>query len=74
MMPTALDLALEIEKLSPAERVRMIDRVIRDTIKPDAEIEKLWVKEAMARWNAFARGEVEAVPYETVMARYRDKR
>ena len=73
-MPTALDLAQEIEKLSPAERVRMIDRVIRDTIKPDVEIEKIWIKEAMARWNAFARGEVEAVPYETVMARYRDKR
>lgn len=74
MMPTKLDLVLEIEKLPPAERVRMIDRVIRDTIKPDAEIEKIWVKEATARWNAFERGEVEPVPYETVMGRYRDKR
>jgi putative addiction module component (TIGR02574 family) len=74
MMPTTLDLVQEIEKLPPAERVRMIDRVIRDTIKPDAEIEKIWVKEAIARWNAFERGEVEAVPYDAVIARYRDKR
>jgi putative addiction module component (TIGR02574 family) len=73
-MPTALELVQEIEKLSPAERVRVIDMVIRDTIKPDVEIEKIWVKEAAARWDAFERGEVEAVPYESVMARYRDKR
>jgi putative addiction module component (TIGR02574 family) len=74
MMPTALELVQEIEKLSPAERVRVIDMVIRDTIKPDPEIEKVWVREATARWNAFERGGIEAVPYESVMARYRDKR
>ena len=73
-MSTSLDLIKEIEKLPPAERVRMIDRVIRDTIKPDAEIEKIWICEAVARWGAFERGEIAAVPYETVMARYRDKR
>jgi hypothetical protein len=74
MMSTALDLIKEIEKLPPAERVRMIDRVIRDTIKPDAEIEKIWICEAVARWSAFERGEIATVPYEAVMDRYRDKR
>lgn len=73
-MPTALELVQEIEKLSPAERVRVIDMVIRDTIKPDAEIEKVWVREAAARWNAFERDEAETVPYESVMAKYREKR
>jgi putative addiction module component (TIGR02574 family) len=67
-------LVQEIEKLSPTERVRLIDMVIRDTIKPDAEIEKMWVKEAQARWAAFERGEIEAVPYEAVLAKYRDNR
>jgi hypothetical protein len=67
-------LVREIEKLSPTERVRLIDMVIRDTIKPDAEIEKLWVKEAEARWAAFERGEVEVVPYQSVLAKYRDRR
>ena len=73
-MPTTRELVREIEKLSPAERVKVIDRVIRDTIKPDADIEKIWVREAAARWEAFERGEVAAVPYEAVMAKYRDKR
>lgn len=72
-MPTAQELVREIEKLNPLERVRLIDRVIRDTIKPDAEIEQVWVKEAETRWSAFERGDVEAVPYESVVARYRDK-
>jgi len=73
-MPTALELVQEIEKLSPAERVRVIDMVIRDTIKPDAEIEKIWVREAVARWSAFEQGGIELIPYESVMAKYRDKR
>jgi putative addiction module component (TIGR02574 family) len=72
-MPTAKELFQEIEKLHPAERVRLIDRVIRDTIKPDAEIEEIWVKEAEARWKAFENGAVEVVPYESVMAKYRKK-
>jgi len=74
MMATALELVEEIIKLSPAERVRMIDRVIQETIKPDVELEKVWVREAAARWDAFERGEVDTMPYETVMAKYRDNK
>ena len=73
-MATASELIKEIEKLPPAERVRLIDTVIRDTIQPDPEIEKVWIKESEARWEAFGRGEIEAVPYIEVMARYRDRR
>jgi hypothetical protein len=73
-MLTELDLALEIEKLQPVERVRIIDRVIKGTINPDPEIEKIWVNEASARWQAFERGDVEPVPYAKVMSRYRHKR
>ncbi len=72
-MSTAQELVLEIEKLSPAEKVRLIDRVIRDTIKPDAEIEQIWAKEAESRWESFDRGEVDAISYESVISRYRHK-
>lgn len=73
-MATALELVQEIEKLSPAERVRVIDRVIRGTIKPDAEIEKIWVQEASARWEAFERDEIDVISYEAVMEKYHNKR
>ncbi|BCR05268.1 hypothetical protein DESUT3_23370 [Desulfuromonas versatilis] len=72
-MPTTKELVKEIEKLAPSERVKIIDLLIRDTIKPDEAIEKIWVKEASARWDAFERGEVEAVSYDSVMAKYRKK-
>jgi len=70
-MPIAKALVQVIEKLSPAERVRLIDRGVRDTIRPDAEFENIWAKEVAARWNAFERGEVTVVPYEVVMSNYR---
>ena len=73
-MSTKLDLALEIEKLPPVERIRMIDQVIRNTIKPDEDVEKIWINEATARWKSFERGEIQPVSYEEVMAKYRNKR
>jgi putative addiction module component (TIGR02574 family) len=73
-MPTAKDLVQEIEKLSPAERVRLIDKVVRDTIKPDVEIEGIWVKEVEARWKAFENGQIATVSYESVMDKYRNQR
>lgn len=73
-MPTAKELIQEIGKLSPLERVRLIDKVVRDTIKPDAEVENIWIKEVEARWQAFENGEVEKVPYHSVMAKYRNRR
>jgi len=72
-MVSKLDLAEEMEKLSPVERIRVIDQVIRNTITPDPEVDTIWVNEAIARWKAFERGEVEPVPYEAVMSKYREK-
>jgi putative addiction module component (TIGR02574 family) len=70
-MPTPLELIEEIEKLPPRERIQIVGKVILDTIKPDAEIEKIWVREAEARWRAFEQGTVETVTYAEVMAPYR---
>lgn len=66
-MPTIDEIVQEIEKLSSAERIKVVDRVLRDTIKPDAEIEAVWVREASARWDAFVQERVESVPYSENM-------
>lgn len=68
-MPTASELVLEIEKLPPIERVRIVDTVLRDTLIPDPEIERLWAVESQRRLEAYRQGEIQAVPYEQVMAR-----
>lgn len=70
-MASALELAHEIEKLPPAERAELVDQVLRDVLQPDAEIEAAWADESSRRWNAYTNGELESIPYETVMAKYR---
>jgi len=73
-MLTSSELVAEIEKLPPVDRVKIIDTVLRATLKPDPVIEMLWAEEAQRRLEAYHRGETRAVPYEQVMARLLEKR
>ncbi len=70
-MLTPLELIEEIEKLPPKERLQVVGKVIHDTIRPDADVEKIWAREAEARWQVFERGKAEVVSYDEVMAAYR---
>ncbi len=72
-MATAADIVKQIEQFAPVDRVKIIDAVIRDTIKPDNEIEKIWVREAEVRWDAFVRGDIKPVSYREVMEKYQEK-
>jgi hypothetical protein len=72
-MTTAADIVKQIEQFSPVDRVKIIDAVIRDTIKPDNEIEKIWIREAEVRWDSFSRGEITPIPYAKVMEKYQEK-
>lgn len=60
-MTTTVKLVREIEKLPPVERIQIVDTVIRDMIHPDSHIDKVWAKEAKARWNAYKKGNIESV-------------
>jgi len=73
-MPTAADIVRQIESFTPADRVKIIDMVIRDTIKPDTEIENIWIREAEVRWDSFVRGQMNAISFEEVMGKYQEKR
>lgn len=70
-MASTLELVREIEKLPPAERAELVDQVLRDVLHPDAELESAWAEESARRWHAYKNGELDRVPYETVMAKYR---
>ena len=70
-MITTVKLVREIEKLSLIERIQIVDIVIRDIIHPDSNIDKIWAKEASARWNAYKRGDIKSIPYEKVMSKYK---
>jgi len=70
-MSDSIDLISEIEKLPPIERIRIIDKVMRDSIQPDSDIAKAWAQAAIIRWDAYKKGKVNLIPYETVMSKYR---
>jgi len=70
-MTAAVELVHQIEKLPPIERVKIVDIVMRDVMRPDADIDKVWAQEALRRWDAYKKGKVKPVPYEEVMSKYK---
>ena len=73
MTETAKDLSVKARKLSPAERLELVDDVLASLDEPDPQIDLLWAKEAEDRLAAYRRGEIKAVPLQEVLAKYRVK-
>jgi putative addiction module component (TIGR02574 family) len=74
-MSTLLDdLERQARGLSPHEKATLA-RILIDELDPaiDAEVEQLWTAEAQRRYEAFHRGELEALPGDEVMARVRNR-
>ncbi len=58
----------EARRLTPEERIELIENLL-DSLEPtDPEIDRLWAEEASDRLAAYRRGEIEAVTLEEVLA------
>ena len=57
-------------KLSPAERLELVEHILNTLDAPDAAIDALWAKEAEDRLAAYRRGEMKRVPLADVLAKY----
>ena len=68
------DLERQARSLTPREKASLA-RVLIDELDPavDAEVEQLWIDEAQRRYDAFLKGELEALPGDAVMQRARDR-
>lgn len=60
-------------KLSPTERLELVDEILASLDEPDPAIDRLWAREAEERIAAYRRGEIKALPLEEVLAKYRAK-
>jgi putative addiction module component (TIGR02574 family) len=69
MTEAAKELSAKARKLSPAERLELVDDLLASLDEPDAQIDRLWAKEAEERLAAYRRGEIKAVPLQEVLAR-----
>ncbi|MDH4188627.1 MAG: addiction module protein [Betaproteobacteria bacterium] len=64
-------LSMQARKLSPSERLKLVDEILASLDEPDASIDRLWAKEAEDRLAAYRRGDIKAIPLEQVLAKYR---
>ena len=73
MTDAAKNLSAKARKLSPDERLELVDDILASLDEPDPAIDRLWAKEAEERLAAYRRGEIKAVPLQEVLAKYRVK-
>lgn len=68
-MPSTLEaLQAEVLRLSPADRARLLDRLIA-SLDADADAEAAWDQLADAREKELEAGREQAIPVELVVAR-----
>jgi putative addiction module component (TIGR02574 family) len=62
----------QLQNLSDTEKLQLVNEILTDLDKPDPEIDRVWAEEARKRWEAYKRGDVSTVSYETVMSKHRE--
>ncbi len=65
------DLLENAMKLRPVERAQLIESLMISLEKPDLEIESIWEKEAIKRYEAFKEKRVKVRDLDEVMKRYK---
>ena len=57
--------------LRPSEKAELVDKLLSSLDQPDRNIDKLWVKEAESRIDAYDQGKIKALSLEKVLQKYR---
>jgi len=70
-MESVEQLAKKAVELQPVERLKLVEAILYSLDNPDEKIEKAWVAEAESRYQAYKRGEVEAVDWEEIKKKYK---
>ena len=63
-------LAKKAMKLNPVERIRLVEAILYSLDKPDLDIEQSRAAESEARYDAYKRGELEAIDWDEIKKRY----
>ena len=63
-------LSEEARRLSPEERIELIEDLWGSLDPIDPEIDRLWAEEARNRLVAYLRGELKARPFEEILKKY----
>jgi putative addiction module component (TIGR02574 family) len=70
-MESVNQLAKKAMGLQPVERIRLVEAILYSLDKPDPDIEQSWIAESEARYEAYKRGEIEAIDWDELKKRYK---
>jgi putative addiction module component (TIGR02574 family) len=59
-----------ISRMTPSERLELVDQLLDSLDRPDAEIDALWAHEAEDRLAAYRRGEIGSVTLSEMLAKH----
>lgn len=69
-MESVNQLAEKAIGLTPTERIRLVEAILYSLDKPDPDIEQSWVAESESRYQAYKKGELEAIDWDEVRKRF----
>ncbi|MCL5406302.1 MAG: addiction module protein [Deltaproteobacteria bacterium] len=69
-MESVSQLAKKAIELEPVERIRLVEAILNSLDKPDQDIEKSWIAESEARYEAYKRGEIDSQDWDEIKKRY----
>ncbi len=69
-MESVDNLARQAIELKPVERIKLVEAILYSLDKPDPDIEKSWIAEAEARYEAYKKGELQATDWNEIKKRY----
>ncbi len=69
-MESVDQLAKKAIGLQPVERIRLVEAILYSLDKPDPEIEKSWIAESEARYEAYKRGELQTKNWDEIKKKY----
>ena len=70
-MESVDQLAKKATVLKPIDRIRLVEAILYSLDKPNPEIEKSWIAESEARYEAYKRGELDSIDWEEIKKRYK---
>ena len=50
-------------KLSPQEKLLIVDSILQSLDEPDKNLETIWAEESEKRLKAFREGKIKGIPY-----------
>lgn len=69
-METLEKLANQVTALKPVDKLKLVDIILYSLDKTNPEIEKAWIAEAEARYEAYKKGHLKATDWEEIKKRY----